>query len=232
MRILCLIPARKNSKGLPGKNRRMLAGKPLLAHTIEAALGARSLAPEDVVFDTDCPEMAAVAREYGARAPYLRPAELSTDEAGSLGVARHALAWMAANEGKRYDYLLLLQVTSPLRTARHVDEAVALAARTGADAVVSVTEPAQMPWNMKRIDADGRLRDLMPEKFARRQDMPPTVALNGAIYLTRTRVIEETDGFFGDLCYAYPMARRESVDIDDAFDFALAELLITEAAGR
>lgn len=227
MKTVALIPARGGSKGLPGKNIRLLAGKPMLAWTIEAARQTPGL--ERVVLSTDDPEIARIGKEWGAEVPFLRPAELARDQASSVGVADHFLQWLE-QQGERPDYLLFLQPTSPLRTAADLAGALALAAAQRPPGVISVheIEPACHPWLAKRIRPDGVLADFdRPEPpNVRRQDLPPACALNGAIYLCRSEVVrrDQTLQPAGALAYLMPAAR--SLDVDTAWDFHLVDLIL------
>jgi N-acylneuraminate cytidylyltransferase len=141
-RLLAIIPARGGSKRLPGKNKRPLAGKPLVEWTIAAALGSRRVAR--ALVSTDDPEMADLARNAGAEVPFLRPPDLATDTADSVGVARHALEFLAGR-GEFYDAIALLQPTSPLRTSAHIDAAVELMKQRQATAVISVCVAEHTP---------------------------------------------------------------------------------------
>ena len=217
-RVLALIPARGGSKGLPGKNIRPLAGKPLLAWTVEAALQAA--APDRVVLSSDDEAIMAAARDCGCEVPFRRPAALATDTASSLDVVLHAL-----DELPGFDVLLLLQPTSPLRTAADIDAACALFERQGALSCVSVSPVAQSPYWMYTLDAQQGLSPLLPlpEGITRRQDLPPVVALNGAIYLADIPWLKRTRSFVGEGSVAYTMPRERSLDIDTEADWRALE---------
>lgn len=233
MRVLTLIPARGGSKGIPRKNIRDLGGKPLLSYTIEAARSSRSLRGQDIVCSTDSVEICRVAKEHGADVPFLRPPELATDEATSAAVAIHALEWMRANRERTYDYLLLLQPTSPLRSSFHIDEALGILLETGGDSVVSVCEAHQRPHHMMVVNDHRFLSPLMPDSahYSRRQDMPRVYVTNGAIYCTRVEWLVNRRSFVGESCIPYVMSRWCSVDIDDEYDWDMAEHLIRRQAG-
>jgi CMP-N,N'-diacetyllegionaminic acid synthase len=210
--VLGLIPARGGSKGIPGKNLVPLAGKPLLAWTVEAARAARSLTR--VVVSTDDDGIAATAGVEVLR----RPAELAADETPMLDVIRHAAEEIPC------DLLVLLQPTSPLRRPDHIDEAVALLRETGADCVVSVVEvPHQFrPESLMAVE-DGRLVALGDAR--RRQDKQPVYARNGpAVLVVRPERLGD-DLYEGDT-RAYVMAPRDSIDVDGPFELQLAELLL------
>ena len=141
--VLAVIPARGGSKRLPRKNCLLLQGKPLIVYSIEAA--KESVYIDEVVVSTDDEEIASLARQAGASVPFLRPAELSTDEASSVDVVAHALNYYQVNEKKLFDYVVLLQPTSPLRTAAHINQALELLKEKKADAIVSVCEAEHSP---------------------------------------------------------------------------------------
>ncbi len=227
-RVLALIPARGGSKRIPRKNLAPLAGRPLIAWTIEAALAAHSV--DRVVVSTDDPEIADTARSLGAGVPFLRPAALAGDQAGSLAVLRHALE---ALEGtvEACDLVALLQPTSPLRTADDIDAAASLFEARGARAVISVCPADHPPEWCNRLPADHSLEGFLPPEARgrRSQDLPPAYRLNGAIYLYRCQdVLQDTVPAFEAGCYAYLMPRERSVDIDEPFDLRLAEALLQE----
>ena len=231
MRVLTVIPARAGSKGLPGKNVRPLAGKPLLVWTIEAALAA-GLAAADVVVSTDSPDIAAIARQAGATVPFLRPPELATDDASSLAVLQHAVANAELRTGAPYQWILLLQPTSPLRRAADILAALSLAGAAGenCDSVVSVTErPAHHPRLASTIAGDGYLKPFIGSlEGVRRQDCRPVAVFNnGAIYLTRRDVLMHEDAIFGRRAAPLVMPRSRSIDIDDVDDILFAEFAMS-----
>lgn len=224
MSTFALIPARGWSKGIPRKNIRLIAGKPLIAWTIEAARTASSV--DTVVVSTEDAEIAEVARAWGAEVPFLRPAELSADQTPGINPVLHAIGMLPG-----YDTTILLQPTSPLRTAADIEGVLELAGRTGAPSVVSVCEPEDHPAWMYRIDEEGRLTALLPECPAvRRQDLPPVYSLNGAIYCARTDWLRERRSFIGPETLGYPMPNDRSVDIDGPLDWRLAELLLADSS--
>jgi CMP-N,N'-diacetyllegionaminic acid synthase len=220
-RTIATICARGGSKGLPGKNLRPLAGKPLIVHTIEQALAARGI--EGVFVSTDDPAIAEVARRAGAQVPYLRPAELATDEAPKLPAIEHLVSHLE-KEGLVVATVVDLQPTSPLRRPRDIE--AALDSLGDADLVVSVTEPSHNPYyTMAEPDAQGWLRLSKPGSFARRQDAPSVWGLNGSIYVWRRSALPRAiaQGFWSVLARPYAMPRSHSLDIDDLEDFELAE---------
>lgn len=222
MAILGLIPARGGSKGIPRKNVRLIAGKPLIAWTIEAALAATSL--DRLVVTTDDPEIAQIAIEFGAEVPFLRPPELARDETPGIAPVLHAVDVLAGVET-----VVLLQPTSPLRTAADVDAAVNLAQTHGGVNVVSVTEAAHAGWCFT-MDDGGLLDVIGRDVAARRQDLPKQYALNGAIYVGAADRLKIDRSFLVPRTTGYQMPVERSVDIDTMFDWRVAEMLLSERA--
>ena len=225
-RVLGVITARGGSKGLPQKNIRPLAGRPLIAHTIHAALKSSLL--DRTVVSTDDPQIAEVARQYGAEAPFLRPPELAGDEASVYPALAHAVRWLEEQNSYRPDYVMLLQPTSPLRTVEDIDNSVTIALENDADGVVSLCETKQHPYQAKQVTGDGRIEDFIPLErvYYRRQNVPPVHAPNGAIYLVRREILMKRQTFYTDRTYAYIMSPERSLDIDSSWDLHLAELIL------
>ena len=230
-KIVALITARGGSKGIPQKNIKPLAGKPLIAWTIEAALKSRYI--DQVLVSTDDPQIAQVAVDCGAEVPFLRPSELAQDTSSHISVVLHAIAWLEENEQTFPDYLLLLQPTSPLRTSDDIDRAVELALSRDARAVVSVTEMSPHPYLSKPLQADGTLGEFFSVQmdYLRRQDLPPAYALNGAVYLNKIISLKEDRTFLPAGTLAYVMPAERSMDIDTTWDFYLANLILGEKLG-
>jgi CMP-N-acetylneuraminic acid synthetase len=231
IKVVGLITARGGSKGIPQKNVRPLAGKPLIAWTIEAALRSRLL--ERVIVSTDDEEIARTAREWGADVPFMRPVELAQDDSPHLAVIRHALGWLGSEQKTEFDYLLLLQPTSPLRSTEDIDKSIALAEEKDADAVVSVCLTHDHPFLSKQVTADGRLLDFVekPPGYLARQRLPPAYSLNGAIYLVRRSVLLERDDWYTDSTFAYIMPPERSLDIDTPWDLHLVDLILRDTNG-
>jgi CMP-N-acetylneuraminic acid synthetase len=233
--VLGLIPARGGSRGIPRKNIAPLLGRPLLAYTCEAALASRLLTR--IVVTTDDEEIAAVARSAGAEVPFLRPGELARAETPSVPVALHAVEWLRQRQGWDADVVVLLQPTSPLRRASHIDAALEQMAAAEADTVVSVVPVPHRfsPYSVGRV-TDGWWRDFWQEPVPfdrfRRQAAPKLYARNGpAVIATRTRVLRARQSFFGDHVLPYEMAEEDSIDIDTRFDLELAEWLLASRRG-
>lgn len=229
-RVLALVPARAGSKGLPNKNIRPLAGKPLLAWPVEAALAADCV--DRVVLSTDSEEFAAIGRQFGADVPFLRPAELATDTAPSLDFILHALDTLAA-EGDRYDYVVLLEPTSPLTEASDVDRAVAQldAARDHADALVGVAPLVTThPAFAVRRSADGLVTPLGGGDFGslpRRQDIEPLFVLDGSLYLSAVDALRRERGFCHSRTLGFETERHKALEVDDLVDFLCIEAILT-----
>jgi CMP-N,N'-diacetyllegionaminic acid synthase len=213
-RVIALITARGGSKGLPRKNVLPAAGLPLIGWTIRAAQQAQVI--DRLVLSSDDDEIMDAARQLGCDVPFRRPAALASDTATSMDVIIHALDQLPG-----YDYLVLLQPTSPLRTGADIDAAFALLQAHAAPCCVSVCAAEQSPYLMYRLGEDGRLGSLLPPLTGslRRQDLPPVYLLNGAVYIARTDWLRQTRSFLGECTVAYRMPAGRSIDIDTADDF-------------
>jgi CMP-N-acetylneuraminic acid synthetase len=231
MNILGVIPARGGSKSVPRKNITLLFERPLIAYTIAAAQQSKTLT--HFLLSSDDEEIIAVAKHYGAPVPFIRPAELASDIAPTLPVVQHAIRFMEASEGIKFDYVVLLQPTTPMRRSEDIDAAVEKLIRTGADSVVSVCDvEAYHPARMRQI-VDDRLVELPikePREMARRQDLPPVYIRNGAIYAVRRDLIIEQNSMIGAVSRPYVMPVERSVNIDSPLDLLLAQHLMREDA--
>ena len=226
--ILGLITARGGSKGIPRKNLADLAGKPLIAWTIEAALESHKLGR--VIVSTDDEEIAQVARAWGAEVPFMRPPELAGDRSSHVSVIVHAVRWLETTESAHLDHVMLLQPTSPLRSVEDIDAAIDLAIEKDADSVVSVCPVREHPYLCKQIASDGRLLDftLKSEGYIPRQVLPPVYSLNGAIYLVRCSVLLEQNIVYTDRTFAFVMPLERSLDVDTPWDLHLANLILKD----
>ena len=224
---LAIIPARGGSKGIPGKNIVPLLGKPLIAYTIEAARKASSIGR--VLVSTDNPEIAAVASQSGAEVPFLRPPELARDETPTLPVLQQVLTQLKSSEDYAPEIIVLLQPTSPLRPAAEIDKAIALLKQTGADSVVSLCAAEHSPYWMNRLEGDRVLPFLqnVPD-YSRRQNLPPVYRFNGAVYVTRRRILMEQNRLLGEDTRGIVMDAESSVDIDTPLDLKIAMLILKE----
>jgi CMP-N,N'-diacetyllegionaminic acid synthase len=228
--VLAVIPARGGSKGIPKKNSQVVGGKPLIAHTIHQATAAGLL--DRVVVSTDDQRLAELGEQFGAEVPFLRPAELATDKISIYPVLKHTIDWLKDSDGYRPEYVMLLQPTSPLRTAEDIDNVIKMAIDKDADGVVSVTENHNHPYWSKRVSADGILLDFLDQspRPNRRQDLPSAYVLNGAIYLAKRHILVEQETFQTNRTFAYIMPPERSLDIDTPWDLHLADLILNEVA--
>lgn len=219
---LVIVPARGGSKRLPRKNLLPLAGKPLLNWTIEAAI--KSKIGSNVVVSTDDEEIKAIAKAAGADVPFIRSKELAGDAVTTFDVVKDVIERVGEPAN-----VILLQPTSPLRTEHHINEAVALFREKQANAVVSVCQNDHpIEWSNTLPD-DGNMDHFITENIRnlRSQDLPVTYRLNGAIYITKTKVLLEECSFFArEKSFAFLMQRDVSVDIDEMIDFELAKLIL------
>lgn len=230
--VLAVITARAGSKGIPGKNTKLLAGRPLIAYTCEAAV--KSGVFDRIIVSTDDQQAAAIAREAGCEVPFMRPAELSADDTPHLPVMQHAAAWLRDHEHYQPAWTMILMPTSPLRRPQDIAECVAVARTRDVDSVVSVDEvPAHYhPMRMLTVAPDGTARLFMGgrpvrERPVRRQDLAPIWTFNGAVYLFRTELLfADPASLYGDRVAAYAMPRPYGHNIDDLVDWAVAEALL------
>ncbi len=218
-RVLALIPARGGSKGIKGKNIIDLCGKPLIAYSILAGKASRYV--DSVVVTTDSEEIGDIAREYGAELPFMRPAGLASDTAKTIDVVLHAVKWLEEH-GRRYDIVVLLQPTQPLRTAGDIDGALEKYMENGMKALISVSETEESPVLMRTISPEGSLEKLLPiNATLRRQEMPTYYIIDGSIYINSVSELN-TDTNFGDNPIPYIMPKERSVDIDEYKDLEKA----------
>lgn len=221
--MLAIIPARGGSKRLPGKNVKMLNDQPLIAYTIKAALESKYISK--VIVSTDCEMIAKVAVKFGAKVPELRPAYLSSDTASSNDVLLFTLSLLKEKYNEDYNSCILLQPTSPLRSSKHIDEAIELFQNKKADAVVSFThEFHPLVWN-KYINFEGIVEEICGIKNQ------PTYFPNGALYVLSKKVLDISN-YYTDKTYAYLMNRKDSIDIDTQDDWDFAEFLIQKTTNN
>ena len=225
---LAVIPARGGSRGVRGKNLALVAGRPLIAYTIDVALRCQNLTR--VMTSTDDPAIAVVARTMGCDVPYLRPAELAEDATPTVDVAIHALEWMEEQEGFRPRFLLVLQPTSPLRTQDDIVRALAMLYEDAVDAVVGVAVPSTHPQWAMTVSQDGYLSRYLPQGSTptRRQDLAPIYAPNGAVFAISREALLAERTLYPRRTVAYVMPSERSLDIDSTWDLHIADLLIRE----
>jgi CMP-N,N'-diacetyllegionaminic acid synthase len=229
--ILGLIPARGGSKALPGKNIAALAGTPLIAYTCRAALESRSL--DRVVVSSDSAEIAAVARREGVEVPFVRPASIARDDTPMIDVVHHACMELGRT-GYVPDAVAVLQPTSPLRTAAHIDGAVELLRSSGADTVVSVVRVPHhfVPASVMRLEGGWLVPYESLEAPLRRQQKPVLYARNGPAVLLLTRKAIDAGSLYGGTVVGFEMDAAESIDIDTVDDLAAAEFWLARRGAR
>ena len=219
--VVALIPARMGSRGLPGKNTRVLAGRPLVSWTISAAIESKLI--DEVLVSSNDPKVLSIAHEMGAEG-VVRPDHLARDTTQMSEVVQHALSLRPFSH-----ILVLLQPTSPLRNSHHIDEGLTLVQANSEYAVVSVCESETPAEIIFRRGLNGELQPVLPGSARRRQDFEPTLKLNGAFYASRTDVLRRCEGQFSALpLIPYIMDRRHSIDIDSSEDFEVAERYLEE----
>lgn len=227
MKILGIIPARGGSKGVPNKNIKLLGGKPLIAYTIESAMESKMLT--DCIVSTDSEQIAETAKAYGAKVPFMRPAELATDTAKSIDVVLHALDALQ-EQGNRYDAVVLLQPTNPFRPNGFIDDAIQKFTSGGYDTLISLL-PVPHEYNPHWVfvpDAQGMLKLATGEEeiISRRQDLPPAFFRDGSIYITFIEVLKNKKSFYGNKLGYIEANPKCHVNIDTPADWERAEQLI------
>ncbi len=221
---LAIIPARGGSKRLPRKNVLNLCGKPLLAHTIEAGLNSEHI--DKVIVTSDDNEILEISEEFGADI-IKRPPDLASDTAMTFDAIKHCIE----NIEEKYDYIVLLQATSPLRNSKNIDEAIELLETKNADAVLSVCKMDHSPLWSNTLSDSLSMSDFLKDEVLnkRSQDLEEYYRLNGAIYICKTdKLLKEKSFFLKKNIFAYKMDRESSVDIDEKIDFKIAEFLMME----
>ena len=222
-RILAIIPARGGSKGIPRKNIKLLAGKPLIAYTIEAALKSRYL--DRVIVSTEDKEIAAISKKYGAEIAK-RPQKLAVDKAEKRDIVFHVLKYLKREECE-LNIIVILQPTSPLRTVDDIDKAIELFLRNKCESVVSVCESGQSPYWSLKIKR-GYLMPVFGEKCFKmiRQDLSKTYLPNGAIFISNFQTLDKYKSFYTNKILPFIMPMERSIDIDEEFDFWLNEQIL------
>jgi CMP-N,N'-diacetyllegionaminic acid synthase len=223
MRTLVVIPARSGSKGLPDKNIKLLNGKPLIHYSIKVA--QQVFNNEDICVSTDSDKYIKIAEQTGLKVPFVRPATLSTDEATTQDVLLHCLDFYQ-QKGVFYDYILLLQPTSPFREKKHLED-ILMSNNEGCDMIASVKETDSNPYYVSlEENEEGYLKKIMKGEFTRRQDCPKVYEYNGSIYLIRVSSLKEKLISSFKKIKKYEMHSKYSLDIDSEIDFKLAEVLL------
>ncbi len=229
MKVLCTICARMGSKGVPSKNIRTIAGKPLIVHTIEQALDCAFIAK--TIVSTDGEEIARIAQEAGAVVPFIRPRELAEDDSDKMKVLQHAVRFLL-DRGESYDIVLDLDPTSPLRSVNDIEGAFQKFIASDANNLYSVTPSRRNPYfNMVEVDEGGRTRicKTFSENVVNRQKAPKVYDMNASIYIYRTEfLLKDVPSLHSDYTVVYVMPEERSFDIDTAFDFKVVEQLLRE----
>ncbi len=221
-KIIAIILARGGSKRLPGKNIKMLNKKPLITWSIEAAQKSKYI--DKLIVSTDSQEISNISKNFGADVPFLRPKNISQDITTSEDTLLHVLKWIKDNEEKKYDYFILLQPTSPLRTAKHIDEAITLFdANKDADTLVSITKNSKNPYWLQKINKKGYIQ----QYFKPANNLSELYIPNGAIFIGKAQEFIKTKKLYTSKTIGYTMDKMVSIDIDNELDFKLAELLLS-----
>lgn len=227
--ILAVITARGGSKGILGKNIKLLGGKPLLAYSIEAAKKSKLIT--HTIVSTDDKEIAAVAKKFGAEAPFLRPKELAEDQTPHLSVLKHAIEFMEKKLGVVFDYAVILQPTSPFRLPEDIDGTLAKLIETGADSAVSLAavDGAYHPIKMKKLEGDKVLPYCFPEpEGLRHQDFPKVYKRSSAVYAMRRDLLMKDNRLYGDNVVGHVVPAERSIDIDTLFEWLKAEWMLED----
>ena len=223
-KIIAIIPARSESKGLPDKNIKELDGKPLMAYTIQAAIESKIF--DYIIVSTDSPKYAEIAKQFGASVPFLRSKELSDDTASSWGACEEVLNKL----DEEFDIVVLLQPTSPLRTAQNIVESMDLFMEKDADIVVGVAKtPHPIQW-CNILPENHSLYNFVKEKDRnkRRQELEQSYTINGAVYIIKPHLIDANFDMFCEKSYAYIMDENKSIDVDSKKDFIIAQALLRD----
>jgi len=226
--VLVTVCARGGSKGVPGKNIRELDGKPLLAYTVECA--RKWSGCTNLVVSTDSEAIAAVAQEYGAQVPFMRPAELASDDAAKLPAIQHAATAMERETGQTYDYVVDLDATAPLRLVEDIENCFEVVHDSDATNAYTVCEADKNPYfNMIECDEDGyaSLSKTPPETVVRRQDAPTVYEMNASVYVFERDFLAATDTVHGERTRIAEMPPERSVDIDRPIDMNWVEFLMS-----
>lgn len=220
-KILAVIPARGGSKGVPRKNIKMAAGKPLISWMIQAAKGSFYI--DRLIVSSEDREIIDIAWEYGCDIPFVRPSELAGDDSSSVDVILHAIEQISG-----YDYVMLLQPTSPLTTTSDIDGCIEVCVNSNAPSTVSIAESVKSPHWMFGLDEHNRLSAVMGAEYlnCRRQDLPPSYIPTGAVYIVDTRWFLENKSFYSASTLGYIVPQERSLDIDSEMDFEFFRFLV------
>jgi len=224
---LAIIPARGGSKGLPGKNIKELCGKPLIAWSIEAGLKSKYL--DEVVVSTDYQDIADIAKSYGASVPFLRPDFLASDTATSFDAVKHTIDYYKNELGKEFDYIVLLEPTSPLREVSDIDNAIKKLLDSKANSIVGISKTEdQNPAFLIEKDKNNFISGYENKdmKVLRRQDIRDVYFFEGSVYVSKTDVLLNKKTFYHDKTIGYEVPKWKSLEIDDIYDFIMIETIM------
>lgn len=226
--MIAIIPARSGSKGVPGKNIKLLNGKPLIAFSIEAAQKSKYV--EKIIISTDDSEIANIAESLGAYVPFLRPKELAQDNSLAMDVYCYTIEQLNNRFNFNINEFVVLQPTSPLRTSEDIDSAIELFYKKNADAVISYYEAPHPPIWAKKIDENGLIQNYFEfdSSLKNRQEIDKAYMPNGAIYIFKYNILKEKHTYYTENTYPYLMPAERSIDIDTLLDFKIAEFLMKE----
>jgi len=224
--ILAIIPARGGSKGIPRKNIKLLAGKPLIAWTIEEAKKSKYI--DRLILSSEDVEIIRVAKEWGCEVPFIRPKELAQDDTPGIEPVIHALNTLP----EKYDYVCLLQPTSPLRKSEHIDGCIEKCLTENAKSCVGVSEVDKHPYWMYEIDKSEKLKPLFINDISRRQNLPKMYVLNGAVYCCEVEKLLSTKDFINESTIGFVMEKSNSIDIDNSDEFLYAEYLLNKDSNK
>jgi CMP-N,N'-diacetyllegionaminic acid synthase len=221
--MIAIIPARKGSKGLKNKNILYIKNKPLIAHTIIAAKKSKYI--KDIFVSTDCQIIAKISKKYGAKVPFFRPKRLAKDNSNVIDVYKYTIKKLEKIFNRKFESFISLLPTSPLRNEKDIDKAVKIFIEKKADSVISVTEsPFPISWLLK-INKDGKLKRLNNKNngINNRQETRKNFVPNGAIYVFKTSKLLNYNNYYFKKTYPFIMPKNRSIDINDRFDFNLAQ---------
>lgn len=230
--MLAIIPARGGSKGLPGKNIKILNGSPLIAYTIKSAKESKTI--DRIIVSTDDKRIAEISINYGAEIPFLRPKELATDDAKAIDNYIFTIEELKKRENIIYEEFVILQPTSPLRKTEDINNAIELFYEKKADSVISFSEAQHPPLWAKKIDRNLKISNYFQDSIVNknRQEIPIAFMPNGAIFVFKYLLLKEKYTYYSDKTYAYIMPQINSIDIDNLLDFEFAEFLIRRNNGK
>jgi CMP-N,N'-diacetyllegionaminic acid synthase len=225
--VVCVIPARGGSKGVPRKNIKSLADKPLIAYTIKQSMQSEYI--DRTIVSTEDKEIADISRQYGAEVPFVRPDDLAGDQVATVDVLLHAINWLEEKENYKFDILVLLHTTAPLRAVKDIDSCIEMLWNTKADNVFSVTEAHRNPYfNIVEINPDGKVQLSKEGSFTSRQSAPKVYDMNASIYVWWKDILKKEGKIFLKNSKVYIMPKQRSIDIDDNIDFKIAEIMMAE----